>query len=146
MSLPILGDLWDAFHGLLAVLPKEVKIFLALAIFLFAGATLLNVVVVLWNTIGVNGINATNGCYTETAQDCYTEHITNCTKDTQSCLNDYTACGLSQKESVCVPYQEGIFIFGINFADYWTILVILFLVPMAMFAIKWYALIFSMKK
>lgn len=45
--------------------------------------------------------------------------------------------------AVCVPTQQGIFIFGINFADYWTILMLIILLPIALFAMKWYSFMFG---
>lgn len=100
--MTVLADIWDG-------IPGEVKIILAISIFLFAGSTLLQVLVILWNLIGVNGMNAVNGCWTGTPAN-------------------------------CIPEQEGIFIFGINFADYWTIVFIIFFVFLIEFAFKWYSL------
>ena len=104
-TISVLADFWEG-------IPKEVKILLAVAIFLYAGTTILKVVVLAWNMFGVNAMNAINGCWTGTV-------------------------------SACVPMQHGIFIFGINFADYWTITIIMILLPIAMFAIKWYSFVFS---
>jgi len=98
----VLSDFWSA-------LPKEVKFIFAIAVFLYAGATILNVIVIAWNLLGVNALNAINGCWSGTA-------------------------------AACIPEQKGIFILGINFADYWTVTFIIIMVPVAMFAIKWYAL------
>ena len=103
--MSVLGDIWEG-------LPKEVKIIMAIAIFLYAGTTILQGIVFVWNLVGVNGMNALNGCFTGNA-------------------------------AACVPQQNGIFIFGINFADYWTITVLIFLVPVAMFTIKWYGFLFG---
>lgn len=96
----VLSDFWSS-------LPKELKFIFAIAVFLYAGATILNVMVIIWNLLGVNAANAINGCFGGNA-------------------------------AACVPQQEGIFIFGINFADYWTITFIVIMVPIAMFALKWY--------
>jgi len=102
------GVLADFFTGI----PKEVKILLAVAIFLYAGSTILQAAVFAWNLLGVNALNAINGCWTGTP-------------------------------SVCIPEQKGIFILGINFADYWTITIIMILLPIALFAIKWYGFMFG---
>lgn len=99
----LLSDFWGA-------LPKELKFILALAIFLYAGSTILQVVVFLWNALVVNAINAINGCWTGNT-------------------------------AACMKAQEGIFIFGINFADYWTITVLIIFVPIIVFAFKWYSMI-----
>ena len=108
MSLPILGDLWDAFHGIFAALPKEVKFLFALAVFFYAGAILLNALIFIWNLVVINAINLANGCGADA--------------------------------SLCIPALNGIFFFGINFADYWVITGIIFFPMLILFAIKWYAL------
>ena len=58
-------------------------------------------------------------------------------------LNLINGC-LSDAE-LCVPQLDGIFIFGINFADYWVIIALMFLPVIALFAIKWYALMLPNK-
>ena len=103
--MSILADFWEG-------IPKELKIIMAVAIFLYAGSTILQVIVFAWNLFGVNAMNAVNGCFTGTP-------------------------------AACIPEQEGIFILGINFADYWTITIIMILMPIAMFAIKWYSFVFG---
>ena len=104
-NVGVLADFWSG-------IPKEVKLLLVIAVFLYAGSTILQAVVFAWNLFGVNAMNAVNGCWTGTPL-------------------------------ACIPEQEGILIFGINFADYWTITVIMILFPIAMFAIKWYAFVFG---
>ena len=103
--MSVLADFWTG-------IPKEVKAIIAISIFLFAGSTILQAIVFLWNLLAVNAINALNGCWSGTT-------------------------------SACIPEQDGIYIFGINFVDYWTIVVIIILVPVALFAIKWYGFIFG---
>lgn len=98
----VLADFWTG-------LPKIVQVIFAVSVFLFAGSTILQVIVIIWNLLGVNVINAINGCF-------------------------------AGNPEVCIPEQDGIYIFGINFADYWTILVLVMLMPLAFFAIKWYSL------
>lgn len=98
--MSVLGDLWN-------MLPKEVKILAAIALFLYAGSAILNAIVFLWNLTIVSGMNAVNGCYTG-------------------------------EPAACVPASDGIYIFGINFTDYWIITALIFLPAMALFAIKWY--------
>ena len=105
--MTVLGDVWGA-------LPKEIKFIFGIAVFLYAGATILNALVIAWNIFGVNALNLVNGCMTNTA--------------------------------LCIPQQEGIFIFGINFADYWTITIIIIFVPLIMIALKWYSLILGAAK
>lgn len=106
--MSILADLWSS-------LPKEIKFIFGIAVFLYAGTTILQALVFAWNLLGVNALNAVNGCFTGTA-------------------------------AACIPAQEGIFIFGINFADYWTITIIVILVPIVLFAIKWYSLMLGRDK
>lgn len=113
MSLPVLGDLWDAFHGIFSALPKEVKILFAIAVFFYAGATLLNAAIFVWNLVVINAINLTNGCGSNAA--------------------------------LCVPQLNGIFFFGINFADYWVITGLIFFPALILFAIKWYSLMLRMR-
>lgn len=48
--------------------------------------------------------------------------------------------GCSEKAANCIPAQNGIFVFGINFADYWTITALIFFPALVLFAIKWYAI------
>jgi len=103
--MSIITDFWQG-------IPKEVKLLLVIAIFLYAGSTIMQAAVFLWNIFGVNALNAINGCWTGTP-------------------------------TACIPEQKGIFIFGINFADYWTITVLMILLPIAFFAIKWYTFIFG---
>lgn len=98
-----LADMWGS-------LPPVVKFVAVLAIFLYAGTTLLQVLVILWNVLGVNAFNAINGCLTGNAK-------------------------------ACIPQQEGLFVFGVNVADYWTITVIIFAMILIPFALKWYAAI-----
>jgi len=98
--MSVLGDAWD-------MLPGQVKFLLAIAIFLYTGATLINAMLFLWNVLGVSLINAANGC-------------------------------LSNPD-VCIPAQKGFFILGVNIADYWTITLILLVVPIAQFALWWYS-------
>ena len=43
----------------------------------------------------------------------------------------------------CVPQLDGIFIFGINFADYWVIVALIFFPSIILFAIKWYSLMLN---
>lgn len=52
-------------------------------------------------------------------------------------VNLLSGCTTSAIE--CMPEATGIYIFGINFADYWTLMLIFFMPPMAFFAWKWYA-------
>jgi len=54
-------------------------------------------------------------------------------------LNAINGC-FSGIEKNCIPEQAGIFIFGINFADYWTITALIFFPTLALFAIKWYTI------
>ena len=101
-NVGVLADFWG-------FLPKEFKFLFVLAIFLYAGSTLMQVIVILWNLLGVNAVNAINGC-------------------------------LSGNPAVCIPEQKGVFIFGINFADYWTITVLMVFLPLVAFALKWYGM------
>jgi len=57
-------------------------------------------------------------------------------------MNALNGC-LTGTPSACIPWQEGIYVLGINFADYWTITIIVILVPIALFAIKWYSFMFG---
>lgn len=41
---------------------------------------------------------------------------------------------------LCMPASDGIFIFGINFADYWIVNALIFFPVLALFAIKWYSM------
>lgn len=109
LSLPILGDLWDAFNGIFGKLPKEVKFLFGLALFLYAGTTLLKALIFIWNLLVVGSINLANGCLTDA--------------------------------SLCIQPMDGIYLWGINVADYWTITWIVVTVPIALFAIKWYSLV-----
>lgn len=43
-------------------IPKPIMAILAIAIFVNVGATIINVVIFLWNFFVVNGANAINGC------------------------------------------------------------------------------------
>ena len=52
-------------------------------------------------------------------------------------LNLLNGC-LTGTASVCVPQMNGIMIFGINFADYWVIMLIMFGTGLALVAHKWY--------
>lgn len=97
----VLTDLWES-------LPPIVKFVAVLAIFLYAGTTILQAITIIWNLLGVNAINAVNGC-------------------------------LAGNQSLCIPQQEGIYIFGINVADYWTITVIMFAMILIPFTAWWYA-------
>ena len=97
----LLTDLWS-------VVPKEVKIIFGIAVFMYMGAAILNVLIFLWNVLFVGGTNLINGCVTGAAE-------------------------------VCVPSLNGIFIFGINFADYWTVTFLIFFPAMILFAFKWYS-------
>ena len=57
-------------------------------------------------------------------------------------INALNGC-LTGTPAVCIPWQEGIYILGINFADYWTITILVILLPIALFAIKWYGFMFG---
>jgi len=105
--MTILGDFWNT-------LPREIKFIFALAVFLYAGASILQGVVIVWNLFGVNAINLVNGCFAGSPGN-------------------------------CVPAQEGIFIFGINFADYWTITLLLIFPVLIIFALKWYGMTINIK-
>lgn len=107
IDLSLIGDLWEN-------LPKELKFIFAISVFLFAGSTILQVIVFLWNLLGVNAMNAINGC-------------------------------IGGNTAVCIPNQEGIFIFGINFADYWTIVVLIMFPTLIVFALKWYSMFLKTK-
>ncbi|GAG60465.1 unnamed protein product [marine sediment metagenome] len=98
----LVADLWSG-------IPKELKIIFGIAVFLNSGYAILWVMIFAWNLLVINGMNAINGCMTDTPE-------------------------------ACVPALDGIYIFGINFANYWVIVALIFLPAMALFAIKWYSL------
>lgn len=100
-----MGLLTDAFSAV----PKEIKLILGISIFLYAGTTLINIIIWLYNTLVVNAINLANGC-------------------------------LGGDVAVCMPQLAGVFIFGINFADYWVITALIFFPMVIIFAIRWYAM------
>lgn len=54
-------------------------------------------------------------------------------------VNLVNFCHTTMPEN-CIPALNGIYIFGINFADYWVIVALMFLPALALFAIKWYSL------
>ena len=89
-------------------LPKELKFLAVLAIFLYAGETILQAIIFAWNVLGVNALNLMNGCATGNT-------------------------------AACIPQMPGLYLFGINIADYWTITMIIIFTPIIMFAFKWYA-------
>jgi len=53
------------------------------------------------------------------------------------------ANGCASNAAACVPYAEGIIVFGINIADYWVINALVFFPILALFAIKWYGTVFQ---
>ena len=53
-----LGIISDVMKGV----PKEIQIIIAIAIFLNVGRLLISGVLLLWNVVVVNGMNAINGC------------------------------------------------------------------------------------
>ena len=55
-------------------------------------------------------------------------------------LNALNGC-YTGNPGACIPYQQGIFIFGINFADYWTITLIVIAIPLITFAYMWFGMI-----
>jgi len=54
-------------------------------------------------------------------------------------MNAINRCFIDAPEA-CVPYMDGIYIFGINFADYWVIVALMFFPVISLFALKWYQL------
>ena len=98
----VLTEIWSA-------LPKEVQFIFGVSVFLYAGSTILQAVIFIYNLLVVNATNLINGC--------------------------------AENPAVCIPAQEGIFIFGINFADYWTITALIFFPILILFAIKWYSMV-----
>ena len=106
--MSLIGDLWEN-------LPKELKFIFAISVFLFAGTTILKVIIFVWNLVGVNAMNAVNGC-------------------------------LTGASDVCIPQQEGIFVFGINFADYWTIVLLILFPTLIVFALNWYSMFLKTKE
>ena len=49
------------------------------------------------------------------------------------------ASGCTTSAEACMPTATGIYIFGINFADFWTLMLIIFMPVLAYFAWAWYA-------
>ena len=94
-------------------LPKELQIIFAISIFLYIGSTLMQIIIWAWNFFVIGAMNLANGCTAGT------------------------------NLAACVPYQAGIYVLGINFADYWTITILVILLPIALFAIKWYGFMFG---
>lgn len=100
----------------LSFIPKEIRIIAAVAFFMYAGAFLIEAVKFLVN-LAVGGINAVNGCM--------------------------NALGQVVNPSVCIPWFQGIYVFGINFTDFWVITGIIFFPAMAFLAFKWYGIMLN---
>jgi hypothetical protein len=112
MGLPIIDEivtiLTQAPGRIWEVLPVPLKMIAATAIFMGAGATIINAFLFIWNLLVVNLVNLANGCATNAA--------------------------------ICMKPATGLWIFGINFADYWIVIGIIFFSVLITFAIKWYSL------
>lgn len=52
-------------------------------------------------------------------------------------INLFNGCGI--EPDTCLQIAEGVFLGGVNFADFWTLMAIFFLPPMVLFSVKWYA-------
>lgn len=101
---------------ILAFIPKEIKILSAIALFMYAGAFIIEALKFLVNIV-IGSLNLTNGC-----------------------LN---SLGIVVEPALCIEEFQGLVIFGVNLTDFWVITALIFFPAIALFAIKWYSMMLN---
>lgn len=100
----------------LSFVPKEIKILAAIALFMYAGAFIIEGIKFMVNLV-IGGFNSQNGC-----------------------LDIF---GNVVKPALCIEEFQGLVIFGVNLTDFWVITALIFLPAIALFAIKWYSMMLN---
>lgn len=103
----------------LSFIPKEIRIVAAVALFMYAGAFIIEAIKFLVNLV-VGAINSVNGC-----------------------LN---ILGQVENQALCMPQFQGIYVFGINFTDFWVITALIFFPAMVYLAFSWYSMMLNKVK
>lgn len=100
----------------LSFIPKEIRIIAAVALFMYAGAFIIEGIKFLVNLM-IGGINAVNGCH--------------------------NILGQVENQAACIPEFLGLYVFNINFTDFWVITALIFFPAMIILAFRWYSLMLN---
>lgn len=117
----------------LSFIPKEIKLIAGIALFMYAGALIIEGIKFLVN-LAIWGINQVNGCQLA-GQDLSILQNT--------LFGDLSALEGAVNQSACIPEFQGLIILGINLTDFWTITALIFFPAMILLVYKFYAVMLN---
>jgi len=100
----------------LSFIPKEIKLIAGIALFMYAGALIIEGMKFLVN-LGIGSLNLTNGCL--------------------------GLLGEILNPAACIPEFQGLIIFGVNLTDFWVITAFIFFPAMILLVYKFYAVMLN---